>query len=63
MPFSLLIAIPVLLKLVRVINLTIFTKVLVDAMNGPNAIAVEESAFSSIPYIKVEWAAQMIDNT
>ncbi|KAG8215920.1 hypothetical protein J3R82DRAFT_7892 [Butyriboletus roseoflavus] len=61
--FSLLVAIPVLLKLLRVINLIVFTKVLVDAMNGPNAIVMAESAFSSIPYIKIEWAAQMIDNT
>ncbi|KAH0835803.1 hypothetical protein J3R83DRAFT_9659, partial [Lanmaoa asiatica] len=36
--FALIIAIPVLLKLARAINITLFTKVLIDGMSGPNAM-------------------------
>ena len=61
--FSLLIATPVLLKLLRIINLIIFIKAVVGGLNGPNATILEESAFSSIPYIKIEWTAQLIENT
>ena len=61
--FSLLLATPVLLKLVRIINLILFTAALVDDTNRPDVIVMTESPFSSLPYVKVEWAAQLIDNT
>ncbi|KAG8218073.1 hypothetical protein J3R82DRAFT_3575 [Butyriboletus roseoflavus] len=61
--FVLIIAIPVLLKLTRVINIFLFTKVMVDAMNGPNAAVTMGVAYATKPYLKIEWAAQMIDNT
>lgn len=36
---------------------------MVDAMNGPNAAVTMAVVFTSAPYLKIEWAAQMIDNT
>ncbi|KAH0827409.1 hypothetical protein J3R83DRAFT_4065 [Lanmaoa asiatica] len=61
--FALLIAIPVLLKFTRAINIIIFMKALVDAMNGPNAAMMLAIVYTTTPYLKIEWAAQMIDNT
>jgi len=53
--FTLLIALPILLKIARVINLIIFIKVLANTAN----LAV---VWASAPYLKIEWFAQVIDN-
>ncbi|KAG9312755.1 hypothetical protein JVU11DRAFT_7189 [Chiua virens] len=60
--FALLIAIPILLKLTRAINLILFTKIMVDTLHQPNATPTN-TVFVSKPYIKIEWGTQMMDNT
>ncbi|KAG6326593.1 hypothetical protein ID866_12496 [Astraeus odoratus] len=61
--FALLIAIPVLLKIARLVNVVIFTKELADAMHGPNAAQNMAHLWLTTPCLKIDWTSQVIDNT
>lgn len=61
--FSLLIVTPVLLKLARVVNIILFIVATAEAANGPNSLLTTLVIFETKPYLKIEWATQMIDNT
>lgn len=60
--FVALITLPVLLKIARITNLIIFTKVLADAARGPLGAENIAVAWATKPYLKIEWSAQMVDN-
>ncbi|EIW84013.1 hypothetical protein CONPUDRAFT_135622 [Coniophora puteana RWD-64-598 SS2] len=60
--FGFILALPVALKLERIINMIVFIKVLADAMKGPNGNEVIELTWGSTPYLKIEWFSQIVDN-
>lgn len=60
--FALLTALPILLKVARLINLIIFIKVLVDAARGPLGAENFAIVWATKPYLKIEWSAQVVDN-
>ncbi|GJE96288.1 hypothetical protein PsYK624_124820 [Phanerochaete sordida] len=62
--FILILAIPVLLKIARVINLCLFIKALADATKDPaTANVLIARIWESAPYLKIEWFAQLFDNS
>ncbi|KAK1235433.1 hypothetical protein PQX77_001346 [Marasmius sp. AFHP31] len=60
--FYSLIALPLLLKVGRVINLLMFIKVLADAARAPDAAARIGKLWLVAPYLKIEWFMQLFDN-
>ncbi|KAG2042215.1 hypothetical protein BDR03DRAFT_854103 [Suillus americanus] len=60
--FVVLVSLPVLLKVARVINLSLFIAALIRAAKGPNAEAVLAALWVAAPYLKIEWFAQLVDN-
>lgn len=60
--FAILMFLPILLKIARLVNMIIFIKVLADAMRGPLALENFTNVWANTPYLKIEWAAQMVDN-
>lgn len=60
--FVMLTALPVLLKIGRLINMFIFIKLLVDASRGPLGAENLAVVWAATPCLKIEWSAQMIDN-
>ncbi|KAG2134198.1 uncharacterized protein EDB93DRAFT_1107395 [Suillus bovinus] len=61
--FALIIALPVLLKIARLINMFVFIKVLADATSGPMGSENVAVVWATAPYLKIEWSAQLVDNT
>ncbi|KAL4066307.1 hypothetical protein V8B97DRAFT_1874690 [Scleroderma yunnanense] len=61
--FALLTALPVLLKIGRITNVIIFTKLLADAAQGPQAAMKMASVWATTPCLKIEWTAQVADNS
>lgn len=62
--FYSMLVIPVLLKVARIINLIIFIKALADATKNPaTAIVLVAQIWEGAPYLKIEWFAQLFDNT
>lgn len=60
--FVALVSLPVLLKVLRVINLFLFIAALTRAAKGPNAEAALAALWVAAPYLKIEWFAQLVDN-
>ncbi|KIJ67451.1 hypothetical protein HYDPIDRAFT_25904 [Hydnomerulius pinastri MD-312] len=60
--FGLLTALPILLKIARVVNMLIFIKVLADAARGPEGPENIAVVWATTPYLKIEWSAQVVDN-
>ncbi|KAG1906975.1 uncharacterized protein F5891DRAFT_940924 [Suillus fuscotomentosus] len=60
--FVMLVSLPVLLKVARVINLSLFIAALTRAAKGPNAEATLAALWVAAPYLKIEWFAQLVDN-
>ncbi len=62
--FALLVTVPVLLKLARVVNLCLFIKALADATKDPaTANVLIGQIWEHAPYLKIEWFAQLFDNS
>ena len=61
--FTLLITIPVSLKIARVINILLFTVAVAEAAKGPNPTIMTTIVFITKPYLRIEWGTQMTDNT
>ncbi|KAI6019154.1 hypothetical protein EDC04DRAFT_2739392, partial [Pisolithus marmoratus] len=61
--FSLLIALPVILKVARITNLIVFTKQMADASRGPQGTEKMAALWMSTPCLKIDWTAQVVDNT
>ncbi|KAI6161780.1 hypothetical protein EDD17DRAFT_1435053, partial [Pisolithus thermaeus] len=61
--FSLLIALPVVLKIARITNLIVFTKEMADASRGPQGAEQMAALWMSTPCLKIDWTAQVVDNT
>lgn len=61
--FALLTALPVLLKIARITNVIIFTKLLADVAQGPQAAVKMAALWSTTPCLKIEWTTQVVDNT
>ncbi|KAG2126093.1 hypothetical protein BD769DRAFT_1462803 [Suillus cothurnatus] len=60
--FVLITALPVLLKIARLVNMFIFIKVLADAARGPTGSENIAVVWATTPYLKIEWSAQLVDN-
>ncbi|KAG0697274.1 hypothetical protein DFH29DRAFT_160381 [Suillus ampliporus] len=60
--FVLVTALPILLKLARLVNMIIFIKVLADAARGPTGSENIAVVWATTPYLKIEWSAQLVDN-
>ncbi|KAG1730415.1 uncharacterized protein EDB91DRAFT_1059488 [Suillus paluster] len=60
--FALVTALPILLKLARLVNMFIFIKVLADAARGPLGSENIAVVWATTPYLKIEWSAQLVDN-
>lgn len=62
--FAALLAVPLLLKAARITNLGLFIKALADATRDP-AIAnmLIARIWEDAPYLKIEWFAQLFDNS
>ena len=59
-----ILVLPVLLKIARIINLILFIKVLADATRDPlTANILIAQIWERAPYLKIEWFAQLFDNT
>lgn len=59
-----MLALPILLKITRVINLFLFIKVLADATQNPTLTnPMMAPLWEHAPYLKIEWFAQLFDNT
>ncbi|KAH7916299.1 hypothetical protein BJ138DRAFT_1108944 [Hygrophoropsis aurantiaca] len=61
--FLSLVTLPVIMKIARVINLFLFIAALTNAAKGSNAPAVFAGLWLHAPYLKIEWFAQLIDNS
>ena len=62
--FGLILVGPVLLKIARIINLCLFIKALADATRDPaTANLLIAHIWEHAPYLKIEWFAQLFDNT
>ncbi|KAF8549509.1 hypothetical protein OG21DRAFT_584478 [Imleria badia] len=59
--FALVSGLPILLKVVRVINVIIFLKLISDLVHRCGMDALQ--AYFALPYPKIEWVAQVVDNT
>lgn len=57
--FVSIIALPVLLKVARIINFIVFTVVLGRASSDPVKLL---NAWANAPYLKIEWVMQLVDN-
>ncbi|KAI9567164.1 hypothetical protein HD554DRAFT_1031848 [Boletus coccyginus] len=55
--FALITFLPILLKVLRVVNVIIFLKLEIES--GSNAM----NTYFTLPNLKIEWAAQVVDNT
>ncbi|KAG2137970.1 hypothetical protein DEU56DRAFT_345526 [Suillus clintonianus] len=60
--FALVTALPILLKIARLVNMFIFIKVLADAARGPSGSENLAVVWATTPYLKIEWSAQLVDN-
>ncbi|KAH7887558.1 hypothetical protein F5I97DRAFT_849158 [Phlebopus sp. FC_14] len=60
--FIQLIALPVILKIARFVNLFMFVAALAKVARAPNAEAVFANLWLTAPYLKIEWFSQLIDN-
>ena len=59
-----LITVPLLLKIARIINLCLFIKALADATKDPaTANMLIGQIWEHAPYLKIEWFAQLFDNS
>ncbi|KAI0365378.1 hypothetical protein BV20DRAFT_954357 [Pilatotrama ljubarskyi] len=62
--FALLVTLPLLLKVARVVNLCLFIKALADATKDPKtANVLIGQIWEHKPYLKIEWFAQLFDNS
>ncbi|KAI0069081.1 hypothetical protein BV25DRAFT_1834137 [Artomyces pyxidatus] len=61
--FARLIAVPVVLKLLRIINLIVFIVILNRDAQRPNAALLVQMEWANSPCLKIEWLAQVIDVT
>lgn len=62
--FGYILILPVLLKIARIINLILFIKALADATKNPaTANILIGQIWEHAPYLKIEWFAQLFDNT
>ena len=62
--FGAMLALPVLLKIARVVNLILFIKALANATKDPaTANILIGQIWEHAPYLKIEWFAQLFDNT
>lgn len=60
--FLLVISLPVFLKFFRAINMVIFLKFMTSILNSPIQGTSFYGAYYTSPYLKIEWAAQIVDN-
>ncbi|KAI0748372.1 hypothetical protein C8Q80DRAFT_1270791 [Daedaleopsis nitida] len=62
--FALLVTVPLLLKVARVVNLGLFINALADATKEPKtANILIGQIWEHKPYLKIEWFAQLFDNS
>jgi len=60
--FVQVIALPVVLKIARFVNLVMFIVALAKAANGPNPEVAFQTLWLTAPYLKIEWFCQLVDN-
>lgn len=60
--FILLTSLPITVKVTRVVNVFIYIDHLSTMARGPTAFQRIDSAWITLPYMKIEWIAQMVDN-
>ncbi|KAF8550791.1 hypothetical protein OG21DRAFT_1397578, partial [Imleria badia] len=61
--FVFLTSLPIGLKVTRVVNVILYINQLSVMANGPNAFEKVDSAWLTLPYMKIEWIAQVVDNS
>ncbi|KAI0326460.1 hypothetical protein GY45DRAFT_109113 [Cubamyces sp. BRFM 1775] len=62
--FAAIITVPLLLKAARIVNLGLFIKALADATRDPaTANVLIARIWEHAPYLKIEWFAQLFDNS
>ena len=62
--FAAILAVPLLLKVARIVNLGLFIKALADATRDPaTANILIARIWEYAPYLKIEWFAQLFDNS
>ncbi|KAG6373717.1 hypothetical protein JVT61DRAFT_6391 [Boletus reticuloceps] len=61
--FALLTSLPITLKVARVVNSILYMNQLTIMANDPNALQAIGTAWLTLPYIKIEWIAQVVDNS
>ncbi|KAG9312762.1 hypothetical protein JVU11DRAFT_7197 [Chiua virens] len=60
--FALLMFVPITLKVARLINLSLYIHQMSIITRNPNAFEHAASAWLTLPYVKIEWIAQVVDN-
>jgi hypothetical protein len=60
--FTLLTSLPIALKVARTVNIILYINQLSIVANGPHAFQEVNSAWLTLPYLKIEWIAQVVDN-
>ncbi|KAF8479924.1 hypothetical protein JB92DRAFT_3149395 [Gautieria morchelliformis] len=53
---------PVLVKIARIVNVSVYFKKLDTAARGPTPVQSGTALFATVPNIKVEWILQLLDN-
>ncbi|KAG6380031.1 hypothetical protein JVT61DRAFT_8111 [Boletus reticuloceps] len=61
--FALLTSLPITLKVARVVNSILYMNQLTIMANDPNALQAIGTAWLTLPYVKIEWIAQVVDNS
>ena len=62
--FATIVALPILVKIGRIINLCLFIQALADATRDPaTADMLIAQIWEHAPYLKIEWFAQLLDNS
>lgn len=61
--FFSLIALPIVLKITRFVNLVLIIRMLAEGARKPDAEVVLQVEWASAPYVKIEWFAELFDVT
>ena len=61
--FAAISAFPLILKVLRITNLIVFIAILAKASNKPDASVELGIVWATKPNLKIEWVAQVADNT
>lgn len=60
--FALLMFLPIIIKAARVVNITLYIYQLSSMARSPDGAQKISTAWLTLPYLKIEWIAQVVDN-